>query len=79
MSMIRDFRLPDLGEGLTESEIVAWHVAVGDTVELNQIIAEVETAKASSNCPRRTPAWSRRCTQPGGPWTSASRSSRSTR
>ncbi|TXN31510.1 dihydrolipoamide acetyltransferase family protein [Lacisediminihabitans profunda] len=51
MSELRDFRLPDLGEGLTESEIVAWRVAVGDTVELNQIIAEVETAKALVELP----------------------------
>jgi 2-oxoisovalerate dehydrogenase E2 component (dihydrolipoyl transacylase) len=43
---VKDFALPDLGEGLTESELVSWHVAVGDTVRLNQIIAEVETAKA---------------------------------
>ena len=44
--MIKVFRLPDLGEGLTESEIVAWRVSPGDTVELNQLIADVETAKA---------------------------------
>ena len=44
--MIKEFRLPDLGEGLTESEILSWKVAVGDTVALNQVIAEVETAKA---------------------------------
>ncbi|MBJ2121221.1 2-oxo acid dehydrogenase subunit E2 [Arthrobacter sp. MSA 4-2] len=49
--MIKEFRLPDLGEGLTESEIVSWHVAVGDTVELNQIIADVETAKAVVELP----------------------------
>jgi 2-oxoisovalerate dehydrogenase E2 component (dihydrolipoyl transacylase) len=49
--MIRDFRLPDLGEGLTESEIVSWKVAVGDAVKLNQIIAEVETAKAVVELP----------------------------
>jgi pyruvate dehydrogenase E2 component (dihydrolipoamide acetyltransferase) len=49
--MIKEFRLPDLGEGLTESEIVNWHVAVGDTVELNQIIADVETAKAVVELP----------------------------
>jgi 2-oxoisovalerate dehydrogenase E2 component (dihydrolipoyl transacylase) len=47
----REFRLPDLGEGLTESDIVAWRVAEGDTVELNQIIAEVETAKALVEVP----------------------------
>ena len=49
--MIRVFRLPDLGEGLTESEIVAWRVAPGDTVELNQLIADVETAKAIVELP----------------------------
>lgn len=40
------FRLPDLGEGLTESTILTWHVAEGDEVHLNQLLAEVETAKA---------------------------------
>lgn len=48
---VRDFALPDLGEGLTESEIVSWHVGVGDTVTLNQIIADVETAKALVELP----------------------------
>jgi pyruvate dehydrogenase E2 component (dihydrolipoamide acetyltransferase) len=50
-TMIKEFRLPDLGEGLTESEIVSWKVNVGDTVILNQIIAEVETAKAVVELP----------------------------
>ncbi|WP_154605189.1 dihydrolipoamide acetyltransferase family protein [Arthrobacter sp. AQ5-05] len=49
--MIVDFKLPDLGEGLTESEIVSWQVAVGDTVKLNQVIGEVETAKAVVELP----------------------------
>ena len=49
--MIKVFTLPDLGEGLTESEIVAWRVAPGDTVTLNQLIAEVETAKAVVELP----------------------------
>jgi 2-oxoisovalerate dehydrogenase E2 component (dihydrolipoyl transacylase) len=49
--MLKVFKLPDLGEGLTESEIVAWHVAAGDTVELNQHIADVETAKAVVELP----------------------------
>ncbi len=49
--MRQEFRLPDLGEGLTEAEIVAWHVAVGDTVALNQTLAEVETAKAVVELP----------------------------
>lgn len=48
---IKEFALPDLGEGLTESVIVAWHVAEGDTVVLNQAIAEVETAKALVELP----------------------------
>ena len=48
---LKDFALPDLGEGLTESELVSWHVAVGDTVELNQPLAEVETAKALVELP----------------------------
>jgi 2-oxoisovalerate dehydrogenase E2 component (dihydrolipoyl transacylase) len=48
---LREFRLPDLGEGLTESDIVAWRIAEGDAVELNQIIAEVETAKALVELP----------------------------
>lgn len=47
----RSFPLPDLGEGLTEGEIVSWSVAIGDTVELNQIIAEIETAKALVEIP----------------------------
>ncbi|MBF6334068.1 dihydrolipoamide acetyltransferase family protein [Nocardia transvalensis] len=48
---VLEFRLPDLGEGLTEAELVSWSVAVGDTVELNQTIAEVETAKAQVELP----------------------------
>lgn len=49
--MIAEFRLPDLGEGLPEAEIVQWHVSEGDTVALNQTIAEVETAKAIVEIP----------------------------
>ncbi|GAB3035373.1 dihydrolipoamide acetyltransferase family protein [Parafrigoribacterium mesophilum] len=51
MSSVKQFTLPDLGEGLTESELVSWHVAVGDTVDLNQVVAEVETAKAIVQLP----------------------------
>jgi pyruvate dehydrogenase E2 component (dihydrolipoamide acetyltransferase) len=51
MAERREFVLPDLGEGLTEAEIVSWHVAVGDTVTLNQVIAEVETEKAVVELP----------------------------
>ncbi len=49
--MIEDFRLPDLGEGLPEAELVSWLVAEGDEVTLNQTIAEVETAKAVVELP----------------------------
>lgn len=45
------FLLPDLGEGLTEGEIVSWWVAVGDIVEVDQIIAVIETAKAAVDLP----------------------------
>ena len=40
------FKLPDLGEGIVESEISAWHVRVGDTVEEDQVLADVQTDKA---------------------------------
>ncbi|HXD28326.1 MAG TPA: dihydrolipoamide acetyltransferase family protein, partial [Arthrobacter sp.] len=50
-TVLKVFKLPDLGEGLTESEIVNWKVAVGDSVQLNQVIAEVETAKAVVELP----------------------------
>jgi 2-oxoisovalerate dehydrogenase E2 component (dihydrolipoyl transacylase) len=46
-----DFLLPDLGEGLTEAEVVAWHVTVGDHVSVDQVVAEVETAKAVVDVP----------------------------
>ena len=49
--MVRHFRLPDVGEGLTEAEIVRWHVAPGDSVELNQTVVEIETAKAIVELP----------------------------
>jgi 2-oxoisovalerate dehydrogenase E2 component (dihydrolipoyl transacylase) len=53
MSRIKDFTLPDLGEGLTEGEILTWLVSVGDTIELNQPIVEVETAKAAVEIPAK--------------------------
>lgn len=45
------FRLPDVGEGLTEAEIVTWRVAVGDTVAVNDVIVEIETAKSLVELP----------------------------
>ncbi|TMK87389.1 MAG: 2-oxo acid dehydrogenase subunit E2 [Actinobacteria bacterium] len=47
----REFLLPDLGEGLDEAEVVAWRVSQGDTVELNQTLVEVNTAKALVEIP----------------------------
>jgi pyruvate dehydrogenase E2 component (dihydrolipoamide acetyltransferase) len=49
--VLRQFRLPDVGEGLTEGEILQWLVAVGDTVTVNQPLCEVETAKAAVELP----------------------------
>ncbi|MBV6759181.1 dihydrolipoamide acetyltransferase family protein [Rhodococcus opacus] len=51
MPTVKTFLLPDLGEGLTDAELLTWLVGVGDTVTLNQNIAEVETAKASVELP----------------------------
>ncbi|MFG1997808.1 dihydrolipoamide acetyltransferase family protein [Spirillospora sp. NPDC048911] len=47
----KQFKLPDVGEGLTEAEIVKWHVQPGDQVEVNQTIVEIETAKAIVELP----------------------------
>jgi 2-oxoisovalerate dehydrogenase E2 component (dihydrolipoyl transacylase) len=46
-----EFLLPDVGEGLTEAEIVAWKVKVGDTIEINDVIVEIETAKSLVELP----------------------------
>jgi pyruvate dehydrogenase E2 component (dihydrolipoamide acetyltransferase) len=46
-----DFPLPDVGEGLTEAEIVQWHVKVGDVVAINDILVEIETAKSLVELP----------------------------
>ncbi|WP_067797981.1 dihydrolipoamide acetyltransferase family protein [Actinomadura formosensis] len=51
MSEPKLFKLPDVGEGLTEAEIVKWHVQPGDTVEDGQTIVEIETAKAIVELP----------------------------
>src|SRR4051812_34080897 len=47
----KQFKLPDVGEGLTEGEILQWLVAVGDTVTVNHPLCEVETAKAAVELP----------------------------
>ncbi|MEV4091621.1 dihydrolipoamide acetyltransferase family protein [Streptosporangium saharense] len=51
MDELRQFSLPDVGEGLIEAEIVRWHVRPGETVEVNQVVLEIETAKAVVELP----------------------------
>lgn len=51
MTQVLEFKLPDLGEGLTEAEIVRWLVEVGDVVVVDQPVVEVETAKATVEVP----------------------------
>ncbi|MET0767168.1 MAG: biotin/lipoyl-containing protein, partial [Aeromicrobium sp.] len=46
-----EFRLPDVGEGLTEAEIVSWHVSVGDEIEVNAPLVDIETAKSIVELP----------------------------
>ena len=48
---LQSFRLPDVGEGLTEAEIVTWKVKPGDTVKVNDIVVEIETAKSLVELP----------------------------
>ncbi|SNS96390.1 pyruvate dehydrogenase E2 component (dihydrolipoamide acetyltransferase) [Micrococcales bacterium KH10] len=51
MATYQKFELPDAGEGLTEADIVEWRVAVGDTVAVNDVIVEIETAKSLVELP----------------------------
>src|ERR1700734_4094226 len=51
MSELKQFKLPDVGEGLTEADIVKWHVQPGDKIAINQIIVDIETAKAVVELP----------------------------
>lgn len=51
MAADKQFKLPDVGEGLTEAEIVRWHVQPGEPVKQNQTICEIETAKALVELP----------------------------
>lgn len=46
-----EFKLPDVGEGLTEAEIITWRVSVGDTVAVNDVLVEIETAKSLVELP----------------------------
>ncbi|GAA3668059.1 dihydrolipoamide acetyltransferase family protein [Microbacterium marinilacus] len=48
---MQTFHLPDVGEGLTEAELVSWHVAPGDTIAVDDVIAEIETAKSLVELP----------------------------
>ncbi|MCX6399112.1 MAG: dihydrolipoamide acetyltransferase family protein [Propionibacteriales bacterium] len=51
MTGVNEFKLPDVGEGLTEAEIVAWRVKAGDVVAINDVIVEIETAKSIVELP----------------------------
>ncbi|MGW5026499.1 biotin/lipoyl-containing protein, partial [Streptomyces albidoflavus] len=51
MAEVKEFTLPDLGEGLTEAEVVRWLVEVGEVVAVDQPVVEVETAKAMVEVP----------------------------
>ncbi|MCW2800029.1 MAG: 2-oxo acid dehydrogenase subunit [Aeromicrobium sp.] len=51
MSNVKQFALPDVGEGLTQAEIVSWSVQVGDIIEINQTLVEIETAKSLVELP----------------------------
>lgn len=51
MSTVREFCLPDVGEGLTEAEVATWHVAIGDRVAVNEVVVDIETAKSVVELP----------------------------
>ena len=48
---VHEYKLPDVGEGLTEAEIVTWMVKVGDVIKVNDVVVEVETAKSLVELP----------------------------
>ena len=48
---MNEYKLPDVGEGLTEAEIVTWKVKVGDTIKVNDVVVEIETAKSLVELP----------------------------
>ena len=66
MSELKQFRLPDVGEGLTEADIVRWLVKPGDHVVINQIIVEIETAKAVVELPQPVRGRGRRAARTRG-------------
>ena len=49
--MVSEFRLPDVGEGLVEAELSSWRVAIGDAVQVNDVVCEIETAKSVVELP----------------------------
>jgi len=51
------FNMPDAGEGLTEAEVVVWHVSVGDRVEVNQPLLRSRPRSRSSSCRARSRVW----------------------
>lgn len=51
MSSMKEYLLPDVGEGLVEAEIVSWKVAVGDVIKVNDVVVEIETAKSLVELP----------------------------
>ena len=77
---MKQFNLPDAGEGLTEAEIVTWKVKPGDTVKVNDIVVEIETAKSLVELPVAVRRHGHRAAGRRGrrPSRSARRSSRST-
>jgi 2-oxoisovalerate dehydrogenase E2 component (dihydrolipoyl transacylase) len=67
MSLLTTFKLPDVGEGLTEAEVVTWHVTVGDRIEVNEPLVDIETAKCSRDAPCRGGNDGARGLRPGQP------------
>ena len=75
-----EYKLPDVGEGLTEAEIVTWKVKVGDVIEINDIVVEIETAKSLVELPSPYAGTVTACSSPRARRSrSARRSSRSAR
>jgi pyruvate dehydrogenase E2 component (dihydrolipoamide acetyltransferase) len=56
VSAVKEFLVPDLGEGLEDATITSWQIAIGDDVELNQTLCTVETNKTEVEIPRHPAA-----------------------